>query len=70
MTVVEAALLEYKKVLCMHGYHIYKDIWETTVGETLVWILKPENTHDQNALAVEKHRTVISHLPQKVSHVC
>ena len=25
--------MEYEKVFCMHGYNIYKDIQETTVGK-------------------------------------
>ena len=27
---------EYGKNLCVHGYHVYQDIWEAAVGETLV----------------------------------
>ena len=38
----------------MHGYHIYKDIWEAAVGETVVYMLEPGNFHDRNVVAVEK----------------
>ena len=31
--IIEATLVEHKKAFCMHVYHIYKDIRETTVGK-------------------------------------
>ena len=42
---------ELRKKLCVHGYHIYNDIWETAVGEMLVWVKKRRNTHDRYAAA-------------------
>ena len=63
--------MEYEKVLCISGYFIYKDVWEARVGKTLECTSEPGNTNNhQYAMAVEKKRTVIGHLPQKVSHVC
>ena len=68
--IIEARLVEYKKVSCVLGYHIYKDITKATVGEAaLVCILKPGSTHNQYVAAMEKNRTVKGCLPQKVSHV-
>ena len=43
---------EYVK-LCVRGYHIYHDIWEAAVGETLVCLREPRNSHDRHAVAVE-----------------
>ena len=48
---------EYVK-LCVRGYHIYQDIWEAAVGETLVCLRKPQNSHDRHAVAVEMYGTV------------
>ena len=32
-----------QKALCIRGYHIYKDIWEAAVGETLACVLVSNN---------------------------
>ena len=45
----------------MRGYHVYNDIWEAAVGETLVCIREPRNTHDRYAVTVEKDGMVIGH---------
>ena len=34
-----------QKALCVCGYHVYKDIWEVAVGETVVCVLEPGNFH-------------------------
>ena len=54
----------------VHGYHVYKDIWEVAVGETVVCVLETGNFHDRNAVTVEKDRRIFGHLPRKVSRVC
>ena len=43
-----------QKALCVCGYHVYKDIWKLTVGETVVCVLEPVNFHGKNAVAVEE----------------
>ena len=43
-------------------YHVYKEVWETTVGESLVCKRESENASDRYAVAVKKG-TVIGHLP-------
>ena len=61
---------EFRKKLCVRGYHVYDEIWEAAVGEMLVCVREPRNAHDRYAVAVEKDGTVIGHLPKKVSRVC
>ena len=63
-------LVEYSKVLCIRGYHVYKDLWAASIGEMLLCIMDQDNSHDRFTVAVEKDGTVISHLPRKVSRVC
>ena len=63
------AFMQYQKTLCVHGYHVYKDIWEAAVGETVVCVLEPGNFNNRNAIAVEKDGRIIGHLPRKVSRV-
>ena len=64
------AVTQYQKALCVCGYHVYKDILEEAVGETVVCLLEPGNFHDRNADAVEKDGRIFGHLLWKVSHVC
>ena len=61
--------VEYEKKLCVRGYHVYKQIWNATIGEKLVCVIDPSNSHNNYAAAVEKDGTVIVHLPRKVSRV-
>ena len=42
---------EFRKKLCVHGYHVYSDIWEAAVGETVGCIIELGNTHDRYAAA-------------------
>ena len=60
---------EYTREMCARGYHVYKDIWVAAVGEVLQCEREPSNASDRYAVAV-KDRTVIGHLPRKVSRVC
>ena len=53
----------------VRGFHVYKDIWEVAVGETVVCVLEPGNFHDRNVIAVGKDGKIFGHLPRKVSHV-
>ena len=63
------AVTQYQKALSVRGYHVYEDIWEVAVGETVECVLEPGNFHDKNAIAVEKDGRIIGYLPRKVSHV-
>ena len=60
---------QYQKALSVRGYHVYEDIWEVAVGETVECVLEPGNFHDKNAIAVEKDGRIIGYLPRKVSHI-
>ena len=39
---------------CVRGYHVYKDIWTPSVGETLSCEREEDNTADPYAVAVKK----------------
>ena len=54
---------EYRKGLCVRGYHVYNDVWEAAAGETLVCVREPRNAYDRYAVAVEKDGRIIGHLP-------
>lgn len=57
---------------CIRGYHVYKDIWNPSIGETLLG--KPEfgNIHDPYAVAVVSSTvdTIVGHLPRNISTMC
>ena len=55
---------------CVHGYHVYKDIWNAVIGEELVCEREPDNKSDRYAVAVRKDRIIIGHLPRKISRTC
>ena len=40
---------------------------EAATDEALVCVAEPGNSHDRNAVVVERDRKVVGHLPQKVS---
>ena len=56
---------------CIRGYHVYKEVWEAVVEESLVCEREPENASDRYVVAVKKPPgTIIGNLPRKVSRVC
>ena len=42
-------LEEFRVDVCVHGQHIYKDIWYAVVGEVLVFEREPNNFQDRYA---------------------
>ena len=61
---------EFRSVCCIRGYHVYKEILETAVGEVLLCTREPHNALDRYAVPMNKAGTVIGHLPRKLSRVC
>ena len=56
----------------VRGYHVYKDIWDTGEGETLIHVCVRE-TSNQNypyAVAVVKDAVIVRHVPRKISALC
>ena len=48
-TFADRSELTLHSQLCVHGYHIYSDIWEAAVGEELLCECEPKNTKDSYA---------------------
>ena len=56
---------------CVRGYHVYNEIWNYTIGDTLT--AKPEfgNVHGPYAVAVvTPDDVVVGHLPRNISSLC
>ena len=66
-TRVKMAMYEYQLQWCVRGYHIYKEEWETAVGEELKCEREKNNAKDPYAVAVVHKIVIVGHLPQKIS---
>ena len=56
---------------CVCGYHVYKNIWPATIGETLRCQPEPGNIHDPYCVAVvTANNTTVGHVPRSISAVC
>ena len=65
------ALMEtFQMESCVRGYHIYKELWEATIGENLECQRERDNPSDTYAVAVKKGGTVVGHLPRRLSRLC
>ena len=62
------ATVEVETVI--RGYHVYKDIWTSTLGEILSCRREEDNYHDRFAVAVVKGSDVVGHVPRKISTIC
>ena len=57
-------------VSCIRGYHVYKDIWDATVGEELECARESDNPEDRYAVAMKKDGETVGHVPQTMSRLC
>ena len=51
------------------GYHIFQDIFKSSIGEKLVAKQEFNNTMDKHAVKVVKGDETFSHLPSKFSRI-
>ena len=64
-----AEMSELERDCVVRGYHIYKDVWIASIGETLNCVRQTGNRFDRYAVAVIKNDTIVGHLPKKLSRV-
>ena len=56
---------------CVHGYHVYDEIWTAVLGEVLITERELHNVADRYAVTVKKHSgETVGHLPKKISMLC
>lgn len=65
-----AAVTTFSVESMVRGYHVYKDVWTSSVGEHLPCRRETTNLADRFAVAVMKGATVVGHIPRKISNVC
>lgn len=61
---------ELRRESCIRGHHIYKEIWDPTVGEVVQCKREPRNAADRYSVAVTKGGVVVGHLPRRISRLC
>ena len=54
----------------VRGYHIYQKLWEAVIEEELQCQRQHDNPIDIYTVAVRRGRTVVGHLPLRLSHLC
>jgi hypothetical protein len=53
------------------GYHVYKEIWDASIGEMLVCRKEEGNVHDPYCVGVVNERNVtVGHVPREISALC
>ena len=57
-------------VSCVRGYHVYKQIWQASIGEELECRRQISNVVDRYAVCTMKDDEIVGHLPQKISRLC
>ena len=53
----------------VRGYHVYRDIWEPSVGEKLVARREFDNQFDKFAVKVLNGEETVGHLPREYSRI-
>ena len=55
----------------VRAFHVYKDVWNPVVGETLICEKEFGNLHDPYAVSVVRGSGIIvGHVPRKISSLC
>ena len=55
---------------CVRGYHVYKDLWNATPGDTLTCTRERGNRNNVFAVAVQSDGNIVGHVPRHVSCIC
>ena len=55
---------------CVRGYHVYKDVWNPSVGETVNCEREGRNPEYPYAVALRKDGIIVGHVPRTISCVC
>ena len=55
---------------CIRGYHVYKDLWNATPGETLTCIREWGNRNNVFAVAMQSDGNIVGHVPRHISCIC
>ena len=56
----------------VHGHHVYKESWSSSIGEELTLSAQPEsdNVFDKFAVAVLRDNIIVGHIQWEISRLC
>ena len=54
----------------VRGYHMYKKVWDATIGQVLPCQKEHGKVHDPYAITVLKRGVIVGHVPQAIFSVC
>ena len=63
------ARMEFQLTSCVRGYHVYKDVWNPSIGEEFHCKREEGNSEDPYAVAVY-NGGVVGHVPRLISAAC
>ena len=53
------------------GYHVFKTVWQFSIGEELVCEREPHSVHDLGqTVCISKGGTTVGHVPRDISKAC
>ena len=55
---------------CIRGYHIHKDAWTSSIGETLDCEHEATNHHDPYAVVLKKSANIVGYVSHSISCIC
>ena len=63
-------MYSFSLTTAVHGFRIYKDVWEPTIDEVLSCKRDVGNSHDTFAVAIKYSSEVVGHVPRFLSSIC
>ena len=60
----------YEMESCIRDCHVYKDIWDASIGEDILCEREPFNDVDHYTVAVLKDETIVGHVLKKITRIC
>jgi len=63
-------MYSFSLTTAVHGFHVYKDVWEPTIGKVLSCKRDIGNSHDTFAVAIKNSSEVVGHVHRFLSLIC
>ena len=63
-------MYSFSLTTALRGFHVYKNVWEPTIGEVLSCERDIRNSHDTFAVAIKNSSEVVGHIPRFLSSIC
>jgi len=57
----------YEVDSCVRGHHVFRGIWNPTIGEQLACKGEASNTQGIYTVTITREATIVGHVPQRIS---